>query len=219
MEEQSSPDKIEILTSSESDETASFSKLRKIIEGFKRFSRNSERAFHTAFRSAFLDIEFKKHQDGFDLEKAIKAAPGPLLEVGGPTEYEYFLTDIKNSGKKMFVSNIEPGRPLYNTDSNNTKLIKYEGKIDLRIDATRLPIKNACLGVLFASCMPRNTHSAIFQEASRVLKQEGLLIAPGLSEKDLQEAESLGLEPMEQIKMTDKMDANKSRYDIVFRKR
>lgn len=195
-------------------------KLSRVIKNFKRFSRKTERIIRLAtFKMLNLaDVRFKKYDKDFDLEEAIRKALGPLLEVGGPTDYEYYQTDIDNSGRKMHVSNIYPGQPLYDLSSDNKDPIGYKGKVDLQADATNLAIRDNSLGVLFASCLPIPIRQGLLEEASRVLRPGGLFIVPGFKDEEIDAAKKMGFELKEEIRYTEHR-FNTHRNDVVFEKR
>ncbi len=139
-------------------------------------------------------MEFKGDSFGakedFSLEEEIKRRHGPLIEVGGPTKGGFELVDYSNLVDKIFISNVYPGCPLY--DSQTGKLLEYVGKIDFQADARSLPFGDSSIGGLFASYLPDEIREKVIYEAKRVLETGGLLIWQGGTEKDLKMAKKIG---------------------------
>lgn len=194
------------------------SSISRVINNLKRHARNLNRTASTTFVSLFADINFTVTEDGFNLEKEINELDAPLIEVGGPTDSSWHLTDIRNSRQKMYISNITPGNPVQKgVRKDGTPKIEYKGKVDFLADATKLPFRDASVGALFNSCLPRSKRAEFMQEAQRVLKDNSLLIASGFFEEDMETAKQAGFHLVENVRYKSRM-TGKSRYDAVFRK-
>lgn len=194
------------------------SSLGKIVHSLAKFARNSERTAGHVLLSAFASIVYQTFEKGFHLENAIRTADGPIIEVGGPTDQNWYLGDIKNSQRKMFISNLTSGHPIHPIKETDKEApVKYDGKVDFRADATNLPFADESVGVLFASCLPRDIRHGMLEEAKRVLKDSSILIASGMVEDDMRDAEQLGFRQVEHIRYQGLL-SRKSRYDVVFRK-
>lgn len=193
------------------------STLTRVIRNFQKAGRNIDRILEHAFYFVFLDIRHKKFEDEFHLENAIRDAKSPIIEVGGPTDSSWYLTDIKNANRRMFISNITPGNPVYGKNFEDRRPIKYEGKVDFLADATHLPLRKNSVGVLFASCVPRE--EGFFPEAHRVLEDNALLVTAGIGWEDIVKAEETGLQMIEYIEYRPRMTmTGRKRFDVVFRK-
>jgi hypothetical protein len=155
-------------------------------------------------------------REGFSVYRTINNLNGPLIELGGPTDEGYKQVDLSKLDKRLFVSNLLPGFPYYDTKTG--EFLGYRGKIDFQADATAIPIKNEGCGALFVSCLPVEIRKKILSEAYRVLEKGGLLIWQGGIDKDIEIAEKLGFEVMEYLKQYDR-DSKLYFWDVIFQKK
>jgi len=178
--------------------------LERIIKKFIRASQEAGRSL----RQVYFNLEafgYTQFDKDFNLEEAIRQAPGDVIEVGGPTGHSWHKLDIKRSGREVRVSNIEPSDKLY-------------GRIDFQADARKLPLRDDSLGVLFAANLPYDIAEGTIDEAMRVLKPGGLFIADGLKREAVEHAKKLGLLRKEQIEKFRMIDF-RTHYDVVFQKK
>lgn len=152
-------------------------------------------------------------KEGFDLDRALEEIPGPVVEVAGPTSRTPMI-DFKKLKTPFFVSNINPGVKI--TDPYTGEFIEYMGKVDFQADATRLPFESETIGALFAACLPIEIRDEFLEEASRVLKPNGLVVFEGLFPKDLEEARKKGFEIV--VSQTIYNPEGKSKIKAVFQK-
>lgn len=82
--------------------------------------------------------------------------------MAGPTDPGLDLADLSKIDKKMYVSNIEPGLPLWSREGEH---LGYIGKVDFQADATNLPLKTDSIGALFVSAMYRDIREKFLLEA------------------------------------------------------
>lgn len=193
------------------------STLLKVVRGFEKVGRKIGRKARYGILSRDFEITHEKSEKAFDLESALKNYKGPIIEVGGPSDRDvirWYHTDIENSRKEMYISNITP-HPLYL--SGGVPKIEYEGKIDFLADATNLPLRDGSVNVLYASCLPENVRNGFFAEAHRVMSNDSLLIAPGLGEDDMNKIITRGFHLIEDIKYRIPTSGEVF-YDGVFRK-
>jgi hypothetical protein len=101
------------------------------------------------------------------------------------------LVDMDKLPKKLFISNIAPGRPQF--DPKTGKFIGYSGKVDFVEDATKMTFNESSIGAIFSSGIESINVEGIPQEkirektikeAFRVLEPGGLLIWQGGVEED-----------------------------------
>lgn len=153
-------------------------------------------------------------EEDFDLELAIDQAPGPIVEVAGPTEGETLLIDFNKVAKNIYVSNLAPSRDIF--DLETREFLGRVGRIDFRADATALPIASGKTGVLFASCLPVDAREEFIKESKRVLETGGILIYQGIRTEDIEAAKIAGFRLVEYRKQ----GKGKSQiiYDAVFKK-
>ncbi len=147
--------------------------------------------------TAKMDDE-KWTKEGFSIEEEIRHRHGPLVEIAGPTDNGFELVDLSKLDKKVFESNISPGCPLY--DDMTGEFLCYTGQIDFQSYAQNLPFKESGIGVLFASCLPKDIRNRTIQEANRVLEDGGLLIWQGGTDEDVESGKKIGLELVEYSK-------------------
>ncbi|MDP3888417.1 MAG: methyltransferase domain-containing protein [bacterium] len=175
-----------------------------------------------------IDINFKEAiavsprkkesfiREGFELYGALTQLSGPIIEVGGPTSYEPdLLLDFNKLDKKLFVSNISPGLPIFDYDDGH--FVGYIGKVDLVADAAKLPLADNKVGVLFASCLPPEIREGFFDEAERVLEPNGLLIYQTLSPVESDYIVSKGFTVEQSTKFLE--GGKKDTMNAVFRKK
>ncbi len=136
------------------------------------------------------EIKDWKEKD-FDALKRLAETKGILLEVAGPTEEGYNLVDIKKLPKKLFITNITPGRPQF--DPETGEFIGYGAKVDFVEDATKMTFNENSVGAVFSSCIGSINVEGLEQdgirektikEAYRVLEPGGLLIWQGGNEEE-----------------------------------
>ncbi len=118
-----------------------------------------------------------KRDSNFDLTQALNDVKGPIIEVGGPTESGFPLANWDEVKKKVYVSNIEPGAPIYGQDGTFSH---YYGKVDFLANAKALPFGKNTIGAIRADALPPNVFEDAILEARRVLIVDGLLILQSL---------------------------------------
>lgn len=153
---------------------------------------------------------------GFSIENEMKHKHGPLMEIGGPTlgGFELVNFDSFDKDKKIFVSNITPGRSLY--DGISGQFLGYTGKIDFMADAQKLPFRDGEIGALFASRLPIEIREKVIHEAKRVLEENGLLVWQGGREEDMKSAERVGFQLVEYSK---KLYGSVYNWNVIFQKK
>ncbi len=156
----------------------------------------------------------------FDVYEKIEQLEGPFVEVAGPTEGGYTLIDIDAlKPREIYISNIFPGAPRYNTDSDGIE--SYYGNVDFQADARQLPLKDESVGALFVSCFPKspsiayhgntqgeNQRLIVIQEALRVLRKGGILVWQGGADEDLEFARGIGFKQRKIIRPFNKKHAH-----------
>lgn len=164
-------------------------------------------AFET-YKKPKQEIKDWKEKD-FDALKRLAETKGILLEVAGPTEDGYELVDINKLPKKLFISNIAPGKPQF--DPETGKFIGYGGKVDFVEDATKMTFNENSVGAVFCSCIGSinveglqqdDIRKKTIKEAFRVLEPGGLLIWQGGNEEEFSFARECGFR-MVQCKTTE----------------
>ncbi len=151
---------------------------------------------------------------GFTLESELRNRQGPFIEIGGPTPNGFELVNYDSLDKKIFMSNITPGCPLY--DEMTGQFLGYIGKINFYADGKQLPLKDGGIGALFASNMPYAIRKQLIHEAKRVLEENGLLVWQGGTEEDIQEASRIGFELTEYSK---KLYGSVYNWNVIFQKK
>lgn len=182
-------------------------------------------AFET-YEKPKQEIKDWKEKD-FDVLKRLAETKGILLEVAGPTEGGYGLVDINNLPKKLFISNISPGKPQF--DPETGKFIGYGGKVDFVEDATKMTFNENSVGAIFSSCIGSinveglqqdDIREKTIKEAYRVLEPGGLLIWQGGNEEEFSFTRECGFR-MLQCKITrGKYPSGEDAvvYDFIFEK-
>lgn len=168
--------------------------LGKKIETALQKHSNPKSTFKLSAEAGTQDVQWER--EGFSVTESIKQLSGPLIEIAGPTEEGYDLVDFSKLGndKKLFISNLSPGCPLY--DQMTGEFLGYAGKLDFQADATKMPIKNEGCGALFASCVPTQIREKTLAEAHRVLQEGGLFVWQGALDNDIEIAKKSGFEVM-----------------------
>lgn len=128
-------------------------------------------------------------QRGFDLNTEVNERTGLFVEIAGPTDNGYELTDLTKLPKKVHISNIYPGSPRFNPKSGKVDTIV--GTVDFVADARKLPFKAGSIGILLASCLPGQINPDVLGEADRVLEPGGLFVCENTTD-DLVESATLG---------------------------
>jgi hypothetical protein len=209
-----SPTNIESTAQVEKPEVNSF---RQSLSGI---TERIEKAFHK-HPGAETEKQGVKTEDGrwtkegFSIEDEIRDRQGPLIEIAGPTDYGFELVDLSKLDKKVFVSNISPGCPLY--DDVTGEFLCYTGQVDFQADAQNLPFRESGIGILFASCLPKEIRNRTIQEAKRVLEDGGLLVWQGGTDEDIESAKKIGLEPVEYSKHLNQATQTYS-WNVIFKK-
>lgn len=142
-------------------------------------SQNRRQSFSEEKQALVSDPEF-------DVSKAIEERKGPFVEIAGPTEDGFELVDVGILDKKLIVTNIEPGLPLWSLDGQ--KFIV--GHVDQQVDATNMPYKGGSIGIIL--CAALNLGEVFFKEAKRVLEPGGLLILDHLGSEYPEQIANLG---------------------------
>lgn len=126
--------------------------------------------------------DFAWKEDGFNLTEAINNTKGMFLEVAGPTPIRYKqIEDFSKINKQLTVSNITPGVKLYNPFTG--EYVGTTGSVDLRADATLLPLEDSSVGALLVSCLPVEPAKNAIKEMQRVVENKGVVVWEGGSEK------------------------------------
>jgi hypothetical protein len=161
-------------------------------------------------------VEWKK--DDFDLLETIKGLNSPVIEVAGPTDRGFELIDESKLDREVWVSNISPGYPMWN--DNTGEFIGYFGKVDFQADATTLPFATDSLGGILASCLPSEVREDAIKEASRSLKEGGVLVWQGGVASDIKTAEDGGFEAVQYTKKRISYTDNRTGdvYNVIFQK-
>ncbi|MCL4367545.1 hypothetical protein M1563_05265 [Patescibacteria group bacterium] len=105
-------------------------------------------------------------QEGFDAVETLNNLKSTLIEVAGPTGSGFDLVDTSLLDRKVFVSNIAPGCPIY--DGQTGQFAFYLGRVDFEADSTKLPFAYECLGGIFASCLNQETRAETIAERPNV---------------------------------------------------
>lgn len=104
------------------------------------------------FRSVFIGKDFiKSKASKFDLEERLNKIEKPFIEIAGPTPEGYDQSNFSKLNKKVFVSNLFPGKPRFVDMGRDKESITYEGKVDFIADGMELPVKDKSLGAIFIS--------------------------------------------------------------------
>lgn len=119
--------------------------------------------------------------DGFTLGKALRSRRGAFIEIAGPTVDGYHLVDFSKLDRRVEVSNISPGCPIY--DEETGQLVTYWGTVDFQADSQQLPLRSNAVGALFASRLLKSTLPHTTQKAHRVLEPGGIWVLEHLPEE------------------------------------
>lgn len=154
-----------------------------------------------------------------DVTAALNHTRGPILEVAGPTREGYPMIDPARLKKRVWLSNLFSGLPLWIRESAVDRLVsqpgyrRFEGpmpraaervgmrppnvlwgRVDLQADGTALPIRPGSVGAILISRLNGPARNGAMREAYRALEPGGLLIWKSVGAGDLQFALSLGFE-------------------------
>ena len=135
------------------------------------------RTIEAKLSRAFPDEMLTTGGEVVDIAKNVQ---GPLLEIGGPTAtYDCMFANMVELDKR--------------TDKPIVKIsITKSGQETIRADANCLPFANNSLGLIFASCLPKEAKTNHFDEAFRTLGAGGILAYQRGFDLDIYHALSLG---------------------------
>lgn len=157
--------------------------------------------------------------DDFSVRQALEATKGPFIEVGGPSEDEYWLGyslyDTKFLNKKLHVSNVNPGVPIVNRKG---EVVRYGRKVDFRADARQTPLRDESVGALFASNLPQEIRADVTEEGRRIVEPGGLFFIQGFLKKDIDYAKEQGFEVKESWVYKSQVNESRDRYNLVLQK-
>jgi len=169
----------------------------------------------------YQPLEWK--QEHLNVYETLAATHGPFVEIGGPTTEGFEQVDIKALDGKFFTSNIESDIPEFDKSGN----IVGKEKVDLQSDARILPFRDSSIGAVFASNLGSAKYNKrildtgeirrqAIAEASRVLKDNGLLIWEGGHTEDFVYADEAGFQLI-QFKLEMGLN-NQPRYNCILKK-
>lgn len=181
--------------------------LDQIEERFRSYFNNQE----TKNKDHIVEETYWK-ADNFDLLKEINSTKGPIVEIGGPTDNT--LLDFNGLNKKLHVSNITRGLPIY--DTHTGELVKYLSKVDFQADATALPLRDNSVGALTSAYLPHYLADRFFDQSAKALEPGGLLLFQGGRKRDFFEAIKYGFRPVQYRSERD--ISNNEQWDIIFKK-
>lgn len=117
---------------------------------------------------------------GGEVVDLAKNVQGPMVEIGGPTAtYDRLFANMATLSKRA-------DQPIVKVN------ITDSGQETIRADANRLPFANNSLGLIFASCLPKEAKTHHFNEAFRTLGAGGILAYQRGYNLDIYHALSLG---------------------------
>jgi len=144
-------------------------------------------------------VEEEYTERSFDIAGELAKRKGVAIEIGGPTYFGGYsrisqtIEDFINNRKKIYVSNIESGLPIYDDmNTDNEEPLGHLGKVDFIADATKLPFAQESLGAVFASCLPAEIREESIKEAARTLEKGGLMIIMSGDISDMDNAKEHG---------------------------
>ncbi|MDD3647442.1 MAG: hypothetical protein PHS44_02995 [Candidatus Dojkabacteria bacterium] len=137
------------------------------------------------------EMTVRRTKKGFRLQEEVKKRKGPFIEVAGPTETGFSLYDQLVQNRPFFVSNITaPGVAWY----EEGKVAHFFGRVNFQADATRLPLKDESVGIVFGVCLGPDFIEGAILESGRVLEDGGLLFLEEFHDKHIFDiAEAAGL--------------------------
>jgi len=159
-------------------------------------------------------------QKGFDLNRELESAKGPLIEVAGPTEEGFEFIEMSKLPKDISVSNLHPGAPTF--DRQTGKFYKYYGQVDFQADGRNLPLEDKTAGAIFIKAIgnirlpdgnlskklnDRQLKEEVIKEAYRVLEDEGIFVLEMIEKDFFNYAQKLGFE-VKQYKIKEQGMAN-----------
>lgn len=158
---------------------------------------------------------FKK---GFSLIDEIRNRQRVFIEIGGPTPKGFELINFSDFLKRVFVSNITRGNPIYNSET--AELLGYgnEEKIDFLTDGRRMPFRDGSISVCFISCLPVKIRKDVLEDVVRVLEDGGLVVWQGGIRKNKKFAEKLGLKIVAYTSLYSREDRKYFHRNVVFQK-
>lgn len=172
-------------------------------------------------------------EKGFDLDHALGAIKGPIVEVGGPTFPGYSnifpdqkFANILPNGKKILISNVVLNEPRFK-DTSALEYAEVEDDyptypemkdcLDVVLDGGKMPFANGSIGAVLFSYLPKfpfgiDTRGETICETYRVLEPGGLLVVQGLREEEVAFAEEQGFRP----RIIYKENSIRALCDVVF---
>ena len=90
------------------------------------------------------------HAPGVDLDKEIRSASGPVLEIGGPSAHGYYFLENRMLPSRPVIGNVD--QLLMEAEDSD---LREDAGIDIILDGRDLPFVDNSLGVVLSSHLPK----------------------------------------------------------------